>query len=320
MGNNNKAPDPPNLADAAQQGVYADLETYPSRYLIDAAAQMGTKVNINGQTVDFTGQGTADNAAVMSDKMAAALLAIQQNQGPAFVQQRIDELKQADPQGYAARQDLFKQIMDQVNANPDRPLAQDLQDQISSTLASAGKLDARGLEQVQGQARGDQIAHGIYLGNAPASTEASAVVGASNNLRDQQQQQALAYLNSGTSPEDVAYRRLQQSLGNLSSFSNGTTPSAQFGELSSAGAGAVPFMGGPGVNTATDPNAAMTGLQNALGIYSGQSNWQNSQANPWLAGISTGLSAVGPVSQAYQNTWGGQGGGGTTPVSQTIYG
>src|SRR5262245_2407314 len=128
------APDPPDYAGAARQGVYADLETYPLRYIIEAASRMGGKVTLDGKTYDFSGLGDADNAAAMSDKMAQTLLDIQRDLGPEFVKQRLEELKQADPKGYAARQELFSRIMAAVDQHPDRPLAEELQASIVGEL------------------------------------------------------------------------------------------------------------------------------------------------------------------------------------------
>ena len=66
------------------------------------------------------------------------------------------DMKAKDPQGYAARQDLFARITADAQSNPNRPLAEDLQNSINQTLQNAGHLDAKGLEEVQGGVRGNQ--------------------------------------------------------------------------------------------------------------------------------------------------------------------
>ena len=286
-----KTPEVPDYAEAARQGVYADLENYPFRYLVDAAAQTGGSYTdpSTGQVYDFTGMGNAETAGKVSDKMAQAMLDIQRSHSSQFIQQRLAELKASDPQGYAARQQLFDRIMAEAEKNPDRPLAENLQREITDTLNKGGKLDARGEEQVREGVRGGQIERGIILGNAPTAQEASAQVQASDQMLTQRQQQALQFLQSGVSPEDVAYRRMQQNIGNLGDFTAGKTPSAQFGDLSSAGNGAAPFVGGGGSNVSLNPNAAATGANWASNIYSGQVNWANNQVNPYMAGISSGL-------------------------------
>lgn len=294
---------------AAREGVFADLDTYPMRYLTEAASKMGGKVTINGKQYDFTGLGEADNARVMSDQMAQTLLDIQRNFGPEYIRQRIEQLKQADPQGYQARKDLFDRIMASAEASPDRPLAEDLQASIVGELTNAGRLDSRQLSEVQQAVRGGQVARGNYLGTAAASQEATAAVKAGEALRDQQQQQALGFLNSGVTPEDVEYRRLQQAMSNLGAFANGETPMAEFNNLAAAGNGAAPFIGGGWNPAATNPNAGAQGIQNAMAIYSGQNNWAQNQVNPYMAGISMAASAFPAVA----NAWGGNVGGYNNP-------
>lgn len=290
-----KIPDP---AVAATAGIQADTELQPFNYLIQAASTLGIPITLDGKTYDFSGLGQADTAARVSDQMAQTLLALQQEKSPQIIQQRLDELKAADPQGYAARKQLFDRITADAQANPDRPVSEDLQQQLQSELSKgAGFDDPRQAQQVRDQSRGGQVSRGIYLGNAPAAQEASDVVTAGENLRDQRQQNALAMLQSGSSPEDVAYRRFQQSLGNLANFQNGTTPTAQFGQVSGARNGPVRLPGGA-PTAGFDPNAAGNGLQNALGIYGGQLGWQAGQANPWLAGLSTGATGFGTVAKA----------------------
>lgn len=287
------APDVPDYEQAAREGVYADLETYPLRYLTEAASRMGGKVVIDGKEYDFTGLGDADNARVMSDKMAQVLLDLQRDLGPNVIKQRLEELKAADPQGYAARQQLFERILKSVEAQPDRPLAADLQTSIVGELQNAGRLDRRMLDQVQQSVRGGQVRRGNYLGSAATAQEAGGVVNASESLRDSQQQQALGFLGSGVTPEDVEYRRIQQSLGNLGAFISGETPTAQFGQLSGAGNAAVPFTSGGANTQTTNPNAAAQGMSWANQIYSGNVNWQQNQVNPWIAGLNFGAGAMG---------------------------
>lgn len=288
-------PQPPDLAEAAKQGVYADLETYPLRYLTTAASQAGGNVTIDGQNYDFTGLGDADNAKVMSDKMAQTLLNIQQNQGPAYVKQQLADLQQSDPKGYAMRQTLFDQIMKQADSTPDQPMATDLQNSIVSELQNAGRLDSNELNQVQQSVRGGQVARGNYLGTAATAQEAGAAVDASDALKSSQQQQAEGFLGSGVTPDDVNYRRMQQSLSNLGNFVNGQSPEAEFAGVSAAGNGAAPFVtSGPNGQT-INPNAAQQGVSNALQMYSGNVNWAGQQVNPYVAGLSmagSGLSAA----------------------------
>lgn len=285
-------PDIPDPNVAAISGAVADVQNYPFQYQIEALARTGGRANIGGRVYDFTGLGEADNARVMSDRMAQTLLDIQRNYGADFIRQRLASLEQSDPEGFAARRQLFDRILADSERNPNRPLAEETQGLITDLLQQGGQLTDRQKEEVQQGVRGQQLRRGIYLGNAPASQEATAVTQAGEQMRGAREAQALQFQTSGISPEDVEYRRIQQSLQNLGAFMSGQTPTAQFGGLSAAGNGAAPFTTGGPMNVHTNPNAALQGIQNANAIYSGNVNWANSQVNPFVAGISGGMDAT----------------------------
>ncbi len=298
------SPDIPNPTTAAIAGSKADLANFPLSYMVNALAQEGGKQTINGTTYDFTGMGNADQSAKMSDPMAQALLDIQKNYGSAYIQQRLADLKQSDPTGYAARQQLFDKILADSKANPDRPLATDLQKQVNDMLGTAGNLDPQAEQQIQQQVRGNQVAKGIYLGTGPAAEENIAVVNASDALRAEQQQ--------------AAYRRIQQSLSNLGAFVNNQTPEAQFGQLSGAQNGAAPFST-PNYTTPANvnPNSAANGVNFADNIYAQQAGFAANQANPWLTGLSTGINAIGAFSNLGWKPFGTAGNPGATIAAQT---
>lgn len=292
------SPKIPDQNASAVAGATADLANFPFKSQIDALSQMGGKAVINGKTYDFTGLGNADVAGKISDQMAQAMLDIQKNYGADYVAQRLKNLEQSDPTGYAARKQLFDKILeDSKSAPPNGQMAADLQDQVNTQLANGGQLTGGAggeLEEVQQAVRGQQIANGITLGNAAANAETSAVVGAGDNKRNVVQQNASDYLAKGISPDDIEYRKIQQSLANLGAFANSQTPTAQFGSLSGAQTGAAPF--NP-VNYSTGPqvdtNAAARGIDQANALYNTRASYEASQANPWLAGLSTLSSAAG---------------------------
>lgn len=287
-------PDIPDPNKASIAGMKADLKNYPQNWLVNAAAQMGNKITLGGKTYDFTGLGNAAQSLAYSDQMAQTLIDIQKNQGAAYVKQRLEELKQADPAGYAARKQLFDTIMADVESRPpNEKMSQDLQKQVQDMVKTAGELTPQQRQEIQQNVRGQQAARGITLGNAPASEEATATVLNQDQLRQNQQGMAENYLKAGISPEDIQYRKIQQSLANLSAFRQGTTPTAQFADLSSAGNQSAPF--NP-VNyqtpaTLNPEQAAQTGLGFANSVYQTGQN----QANPWLSGLSlaaTGMNAA----------------------------
>lgn len=293
-----KIPDP---NQAAAAGAIADVENFPFQYIVDAVAKTGGKYTdpVTGQVFDFSGLGDADNAAVVSDQMAQTLLDIQKQYGGDYVKQRLKDLQQSDPTGYAARKQLFDRIMADADAHPDRPLAQDTQDLITQELQKGGQLDKRETQQVQEGVRGGQVKRGIMLGNAPAQAETAALINASDQVKQQRQAQGAAFLQSGVSPEDVTYRRIQQSLANLGAFVNNETPEAQFGQLSGAQAGAAPFTSTGAPAAALNPNAAAQGISNAFAIY----NNQLSQGNPWLMAASTGVNTFSTLNNLGFNPW-----------------
>lgn len=308
-------PSIPNPADAAVGGIQADASLQPFNYLINAASQLGVPITMNGQTYNFGGLGTADTAGTVSNQMAQTLLGLQQQDSPAMIQAQLAELQASDPQGYAARQDLYNQIVQAGQQNPISPVSPALQQQLQTQLGMGNAFsDPREEQQVLEGVRGQQVANGIYRGNAAGNQEAQAVVNAGQSLQQQRQQNALNLLESGASPQDVAYRQFQQSLGNLGSFVNGQAPSAQFGQVSAASSGPVQLYGNAPQTNTFNPNASAQGLNNALSIYGSQVNWNQSQANPWLAGLSTGASGLGALAQINPGWFGGGYGNSVTTV------
>jgi hypothetical protein len=291
-----KGPKIPNPADAAVAGIQADTSLQPFKYLIDSASTLGHPITIDGKTYDFSGLGQAATTSKISDQMAQTLLDLQTEKSPAIIAQRLAELKAADPQGYAARQQLFDRIISDAQQSPNRPVSSDLQQTLQDELAKgAGFSDAKQSEQVREGVRGQQSKSGIYLGNSPTSQEAKTMVNAGESLQNQRQQDALNLLQSGSSPEDVAYRELQQNLANLGAFQTGETPQAQFRQVSSAANGPVPLVGGASPTNTFNPNAAGQGVNNAFSNWNTQFNYQNSQANPWLAGLSLAANTTGTL-------------------------
>ncbi len=282
----------PNAAKSAAAGIQTDLEQQPFSYLVNAAAKLGNKLTLpDGRTYDFSGLGDANTSAVVSDKLAQTLLDLQREKSPTIIAQRLNELQAADPEGYALRKTLFDKILEYATNNPDRPISNELQTSLQDELAKgAGFDDARQKEQVTEGVRGKQIKNGIILGNAASREEAGAVLDAGESLRNQRQQDALSFLKSGQSPEDQAYRQFQQNLNNLGSFVNGQSPTQQFQQVGNAN---QQFDLTGGVNTNTfDPGAAGQGISSAFSQFNTQQQYQNAASNPYLSGLSIGLSGA----------------------------
>lgn len=291
------APATPDVAATTREGILAQANALPLQKQIDAAAQNGTSVTVNGQTYDFSGLGEADYQKAYADAMAQASLQIQKDYGADYIAQRQKELDAADPEGKAARDTLYQSILTDLN-NPNQGTAnaQQLQDSILGELNKGGTLDDRTAHDVTQSVLGNQVARGNFLGNAAQSQEQGALMDASSNLKAQREANALAFLQSGATPEDIQYRNAQQGLSNLSSFINGQSPLAQFGSLSGAQNQAVPF-NTTGASTLGMQDQSGQAANYAQSIYGSQNSYAQNQANPWMAGIALGTKGASVAAQ-----------------------
>lgn len=296
-------PSVPDPAAASVAGIQQTEANYPFSYIINALQQTGGKATLTNpatgqpQTYDFTGAGQADVQNQVSNQMAQVLLDIQQGYGAAYIQQRLNDLKQADPNGYAAYGQLFDQIQNDISQTPpDQPLSQATQSSVLSVLKNSDSLTPEELTQVQQASRANNIASGVYLGNAPAQAEATNTVNALDQKNAAAQGEAGKYLASGVTPSDIQYRNIQQNLADLGAFINGQTPTAQFSSLSGAQTGAAPVNNtGYQVPTLNEGQAAGQGINQANQLYS--LNQQN--ANPYLAGLNFATQGIGTAYNAY---------------------
>ena len=193
-------PDSPSMAGANEAGVWADAETLAVRKLIANAAKFGKKIDLSvptfdakgnktgskDVTYDFSGYSDADAtradlefAQESADKMAETMLNVQQKYGKEFIQQRMEELKAADPTGYEVRQMLGEAAKED--------------------LALGSQLSPEMRRQVEQQERAAQAARGNIYGSAPAAAEAMAVGDAGFRMRQQRLANAASFL-SGTTP------------------------------------------------------------------------------------------------------------------------
>lgn len=249
----------------------------------------------NYRWVDFTGLGDIDYQRQYQTQMTELMLDLNKRYGSEFVSTALELWKQADPQGHAAREELFNRIMEQAGRTRERPIAEELEKQISSELAAGAELDPETRREIEQSILRRQAQTGNLMGNAPAFAQAMEIGSAAEQRRSQRQQKALSYLTSGVSPEDVEYRTAQQNMANLASFMAGQTPQSQFSQVSSAGAGVVPFASAsplPGLNEAAGQQGAayaLNAFNTQTGIWRSQLEAEMNQANPWLAGLGLGL-------------------------------
>ena len=209
---------------------------------------------------DFTGLGDIDAARQQLDFSRESADATAQT--TLYLQQR-----------YGA--DFIRQRLEELKLSDPTGFAlrEQMGQSVTDELAQGSRLSPSMLAEVQQSTRAAQAARGNVMGDANAAVE-------------------------GMESGNAGYRLFQQRLANASAFLSGTTPVAQFGQISGAQQGAV------GVNpmaiqqfgSTVNPNAGAQGSQFAMQSYGQQSsNTFNSNAqNPWstLLGGITGMGAT----------------------------
>lgn len=240
---------------------------------------------------DFTGYGDADVQAKIASQMAQKYLELGDEYGPQFIAEAKKQLELSDPQGTQARKQLFDLIQQQANEKPNRPVADAVDRQVTDEVKAGNRMTAdaaatlgQGVDAANA-ARGDKLNTAILRQQMESGSEGAARAATGR-------QKALGWLTSGASPQDVDYKRQQQVMSNLASFTQGVTPTAQFSQLSGAQQGATPLQTGkalPGVDNNANATADTLGLQ----------GWQASQAarlgqsSNWLGGLSALLNTAG---------------------------
>lgn len=305
----NKNVDQPDMTESSRKTVLADLRTLPGRRMLEAAARKGTAVDYpTGRQIpiygskgafgqrkiigyqpelkhaDFTGKGDADVAGELGRQMANLSLGTQQKYGVEFATEARKQAELADPLGFAARKTLGEQLMQRdAHPQPVNPMAGVVDAQILADLQQGRGLsgDAAAAIAEMAARRGGAAAGvtGDFQAGLEQGPEAEA-----RNLRAQQH--ALSFLSSGATPEDVEYRRKQQSLADMGKFLSGRTPEAQFASLSGAQQGATPRARAPGL-PGPDASAGTTGQQGALLNYSQQVKQVTGNVNDWFSGLSS---------------------------------
>lgn len=279
---------PYNAAEWAAGGKYAGLG---SPQVTVQKVQVGSTPTT--QEYDFTGRGDIDNQVDLANKMAATTLATQKKYGVEFARTGVEQEELADPEGTAARRELYARIMAQAAKVQARPVSEELRNQITTEAAAGSGLDSGQKESVRRaiiarMARGD---------TPPADIEAGIATRMDTDLDTRRQGKLLNLLTSGTTPDDARFRKEVQDRSNLGAYLSGENPVAQFSQLSGAQHGTTPIARAPSL-TNVNPNAGAAGREAALGSYSSQMQYAKTQANPWMAGISLALKGAATAGQA----------------------
>lgn len=277
-----------NDLDAQRNDLYAQLgiDPPPDKRTSDFLEMFGIS-----QTSDSPNVGLADglSGGDMSARLLAAAERLRgEGGGQSYGNRPMPEVTEVRTPGeFTPNEALY--------ASPEYEstlLAEELFTQIMADLGLEAQLNDSTRREVQQGVRGAQAARGNILGNSAIYEEAMELGQAGEQRQQQRQQNTLQFLTSGTTPEDIAYRKKQQAMANLGSFMGGQTPVAQFGQLAGAQQGAAPYapQNAPQV---LNPNAGAQGAQFAQQNYAQQMNAYSQQANPWMAGLSLGVSALG---------------------------
>jgi hypothetical protein len=276
-------------------GDQAQLASLQAQLAAIPASGNTVYLNSKGQVVpasqavaNFSGYGTADVQGKIATQNALNQLALSQKYDPQFIAQALSEEQQADPQSVAARGEESNLIQEQINRPLNEPVADMLNSQVQDTLNAANNdsltaMDRARLDAAVSSALGDR-------GSGPTNgTDTFAQPLTTGFAGEQRQanaaQSATGLLASGSSPEDISYRREQQNLANLSAEVNGKTPESEFSSLSGAQSGPTPVK--TGAPLPTMPSDAMQAQGPAMQDWLSQSNYQASQANPWMTGLSS---------------------------------
>lgn len=275
-------------------GAYYNAEEGPPRI---AMRTERTTIPAGKKTVDFSGYGTADIEGELARQFADIQTDLGAKYGTQFAEQARKEAEMADPEGFAARQKEYQLIQRELESPmPISPLSSELDRQMLGQLQAGGGIDDMErtlLDDAVARANADRSG-----GVASGDVERTLTTGyEGEQRRGAAQGKAGAWLASGSTPEDIEFRREQQALGNLGSFVHGQTPESQFANLSGAQQGAAPF--NPGHPLPNLPaNAGAAGGPAAVAGYRAELGQQGSQANNWLAGMSALLSGVSAAAQA----------------------
>lgn len=275
-------------------GKYNPDGKYDQKFLDKNLVKRGVKVGGKTQENDFAGYGTADIEGKLATQMADVQERLSKKYGVPFAEEATKEARLADPMGFAARDKELELIQNQIdNPPPVNPLSKSLDDRMKSRLDAGSGLDPMSKELLDkavakaNASRGGQTAAGDVENSMSTGMQGAA-------RRQAGIGQAQSWLTSGSTPEDIAYRREQQNKANLGSFVAGQTPESQFHDLSGAGQGATPFY--PGQPAPTMPNnAGQVGQAGSVAAWQQSLRNQSGQANGWLAGISSVLNGIGTV-------------------------
>ena len=247
-------PDAPNVVAASEAGVWAQLETSGIQQLVANAMKFGKKIDIQVPIFDKKGNktGVKDvswDFAGYSDIDASREEMEFSAEAADFMAGAMLDIQEKHGPGFIAQREKERRLADPTGA----AVRDKLGEEALADLERGYELAPGMRREVTEAEQAGQLARGNILGSGAAAAEALSV-------------------------GDAAFRMRQQRLANAASFLSGTTPVAQFGQLSGAQQGASPFnpMGIQSGNW-VNPAAGAQGQQFAMNSYNQKMNYAANQ-------------------------------------------
>ena len=251
MGKRSAPPPPatPDYAEIDREAVFTDIETLPTRRLIEAAARQGTAVTYADprtgatKTADFTGFGDIDLTRSEMDSLVEMVPQLSQAQldnitefGPQFVEAQREQLRQSDPEGFALREEFTERLrsgeggaeeiadlVDYEEVGPAPEFAdtgrtsatrEEMDAQILDALTMGDRLNPAQQRALEQGVRRAAAARGQALGTGAGLREAIAKLEGGMQLGQQRRAEAADWLGSGQASSDKANALAQQSFAN----------------------------------------------------------------------------------------------------------
>ena len=260
-------PDSPNLAGASEAGVWANVEGAATQQLIANAMKFGKSVTINVPRFDAKGNRVGEEEVTYDFKGHSDADATREEME--FAAESADkmaatmlEVQEKYGPGFVATREKERRLADPTGA----AVRDKYGEEILSALERGPTLDPRIASQMDQAKYAQDAATGNIYGSGSA-------------------------VATGEHRGDATWRNWQQTLVNSAAFLSGTTPIAQFGQLSGAQQGASPFNPvGIQSGVSLNPNAGAQGQQFAMNSYNQEMNYAANQQpiGTQILGMATG--------------------------------
>ena len=285
-----------NRANAAKIAkLTEDLKNTPEGGGVVYKDDKGRTVSKENAMVSFAGVSQADIQGNIMKQMAEGQLANEAKYGPDFIKSALEQEKLANPEQFAARQQLYDDIQKQIQAPPTSPVAEELQQRAAAKVAAGSGLTPEEQAMLDTAVKGSTAAQGVAAGTDFSKALTTGMAGTQRQMGSAGA--GMNWLASGQTPEDIAYRAQQQNLSNLSSYVGGRTPQSQFRALSGAQQGATPMAQAPAL-PGFNMGAGQQGSGAGLATYGQQVQAAINTPNPWMAGLSGAMGAANVAGKA----------------------